>query len=169
MDAYCTKCPPHSFSHQEEASECSCEKGFYRADMDPRSMACTRPPSASENPISTLNDTSVTLEWSPPRDSGGRGDVTYSVHCRKCAGDVPKVLITDLLSNTNYTFSIEAVNGVSDLSPTPKQQVTVNITTGQTGRLRLCSMAIFKCCLVYICVALCLVAPPTAKSDWFKI
>uniref|UniRef100_A0A8C1JMU3 receptor protein-tyrosine kinase n=1 Tax=Cyprinus carpio TaxID=7962 RepID=A0A8C1JMU3_CYPCA len=41
MDAYCTKCPPHSFSHQEKASECSCEKGFYRADMDPRSMACT--------------------------------------------------------------------------------------------------------------------------------
>ncbi|XP_077077905.1 ephrin type-A receptor 3-like isoform X1 [Siphateles boraxobius] len=153
MDAYCTKCPPHSFSHQEEASECSCEKGFYRADMDPRSMSCTRPPSSPENPISTLNDTSVTLEWSPPRDSGGRGDVTYSVHCRKCAGDgktcspcsnnvhykprqfglsIPKVLITDLLSNTNYTFSIEAVNGVSDLSPTPKQQVTVNITTGQT-------------------------------------
>ncbi|KAL1280764.1 hypothetical protein QQF64_015364, partial [Cirrhinus molitorella] len=153
MDAYCTKCPPHSFSHQEKASECSCEKGFYRADMDPRSMACTRPPSAAENPISTLNDTSVTLEWSPPRDSGGRGDVTYNVHCRKCANDgktcspcsnsvhfiprqfglsIPKVLITDLLSNTNYTFSVEAVNGVSDLSPTPKQEVTVNITTGQT-------------------------------------
>jgi len=51
-------------------------------------------------------------------------------------------LITDLLSNTNYTFSIEAVNGVSDLSPTPKQEVTVNITTGQTGRLSLCSMII---------------------------
>ncbi|XP_016112584.1 ephrin type-A receptor 3-like [Sinocyclocheilus grahami] len=153
MDAYCTKCPPNSFSHQEKASECSCEKGFYRADMDPRSMACTQPPSAAENPISTLNDTSVTLEWSPPRDSGGRGDVTYNVHCRKCANDgktcspcsnsvhfvprqfglsIPKVLITDLLSNTNYTFSIEAVNGVSDLSPTPKQQVTVNITTSQT-------------------------------------
>uniref|UniRef100_A0A8C1Z6H8 receptor protein-tyrosine kinase n=1 Tax=Cyprinus carpio TaxID=7962 RepID=A0A8C1Z6H8_CYPCA len=153
MDAYCTKCPPHSFSHQEKASECSCEKGFYRADMDPRSMACTRPPSAAENPISTLNDTSVTLEWSPSRDSGGRGDVTYNIHCRKCANDgktcspcsnsvhfvprqfglsIPKVLITDLLSNTNYTFSIEAVNGVSDLSPNPKQQVTVNITTSQT-------------------------------------
>ncbi|KAL0201226.1 hypothetical protein M9458_004413, partial [Cirrhinus mrigala] len=86
--------------------------------------------------------------------SGGRGDVTYNVHCKKCANDgktcspcsnsvhfvprqfglsIPKVLITDLLSNTNYTFSIEAVNGVSDLSPTPKQEVTVNITTGQTG------------------------------------
>ncbi|KAI4883767.1 hypothetical protein NFI96_004016 [Prochilodus magdalenae] len=116
-------------------------------------MNLQRPPSAPENPISTLNDTSVTLEWSPPRDNGGRGDVTYNIHCRKCPGDsrkcgpcgsgihfVPrqfglsmaKVLVSDLLSNTNYTFIIEAVNGVSDLSPSPKQQVTVNITTGQT-------------------------------------
>lgn len=40
-DAYCTKCPPHSYSQQEKASECTCEKGYYRADMDLRSMACT--------------------------------------------------------------------------------------------------------------------------------
>ncbi|XP_030631787.1 ephrin type-A receptor 4b [Chanos chanos] len=153
MDAYCSKCPPHSYSHQEKASECSCDKGYYRADMDPRSMACTRPPSAPENPISTLNETSVTLEWSPPRDTGGRGDVAYNVHCKKCSGEgrecspcgsgvhfiprqfglsLAKVQVTDLLSNTNYTFSIEAVNGVSDLSPNPKQLVVVNITTGQT-------------------------------------
>ncbi|KAI7809919.1 putative ephrin type-A receptor 3-like [Triplophysa rosa] len=127
---------------------CVCKSGF-----EENKDHCQRPPSAPENPISILNDTSVTLEWSPPRDSGGRGDVIYSVHCRKCAGDgktctpcstsvhfvprqfglsIPKVLITDLLSNTNYSFSIEAVNGVSDLSPTPKQQVIVNITTSQT-------------------------------------
>ncbi|KAI4883768.1 hypothetical protein NFI96_004017 [Prochilodus magdalenae] len=41
MDGYCSKCPPHSYSHQERASECACEKGYYRADMDPRSMPCT--------------------------------------------------------------------------------------------------------------------------------
>lgn len=41
-DAYCTKCPPHSSSPQEQAVECTCEKGFYRAETDPRSMACTR-------------------------------------------------------------------------------------------------------------------------------
>lgn len=41
-DAYCTKCPPHSSSPQEQATECICEKGFYRAENDPRSMACTR-------------------------------------------------------------------------------------------------------------------------------
>ncbi|MBN3298487.1 EPHA3 protein, partial [Amia calva] len=152
-DAYCMKCPPNSYSHQERALECTCERGYYRAEMDPRSMACTMPPSAPENPISTINETSVTLEWSPPRESGGRGDITYSIHCRKCSADsrkcspcgsglhfVPrqfglsyaKVLVTDLLPHTNYTFDIEAVNGVSDLSPSPKQYISVNITTSQT-------------------------------------
>ncbi|GAA6101237.1 ephrin type-A receptor 4b isoform X1 [Tachysurus ichikawai] len=153
-DAYCTKCPPHSYSQQEKASECTCEKGYYRADMDLRSMACTRPPSAPENGISTLNDTSVALEWRPPRESGGRGDLAYNVHCRKCAPDgrkcgpcgggvhftprqfgldTTKVFVSGLLPNTDYAFSIEAINGVSDLSPSPKQQLTINITTGQTG------------------------------------
>ncbi|MGH0130535.1 UNVERIFIED_CONTAM: hypothetical protein FKN15_026417 [Acipenser sinensis] len=114
----------------------------------------TGPPTAPENPISTINETTVTLEWSPPHESGGRGDVSYSVHCRKCSSDgrkcspcssglhfVPrqfglsytKVLITDLLPHTNYTFDIEAVNGVSDLSSSPKQCISVNITTSQAG------------------------------------
>ncbi|KAJ8384306.1 hypothetical protein AAFF_G00206630 [Aldrovandia affinis] len=153
MDAYCTKCPPHSYSLQDKASECTCEKGYYRAELDPRSMACTKPPSAPENLISTINETSVALEWGPPRDSGGRGDVTYNIHCRKCSGDgrkcgpcgsglhfsprqfglaLAKVQATDLLPHTNYTFSIEALNGVSDLSPSPRQLTSVNITTSQT-------------------------------------
>ncbi|KAK3541041.1 hypothetical protein QTP86_012351 [Hemibagrus guttatus] len=157
MDAYCMKCPPHSYSHQDKASECICERGYYRAETDPRSMACTRPPSAPGNPISTVNETAVNLEWSPPRDTGGRGDVTYSVHCRKCSGSAgemvekcvpcgssahfsprqfglahPRVQVSELQPRTNYTFSIEAVNGVSDLSPSPRHLVNINITTSQT-------------------------------------
>uniref|UniRef100_A0A8C1WYB3 receptor protein-tyrosine kinase n=1 Tax=Cyprinus carpio TaxID=7962 RepID=A0A8C1WYB3_CYPCA len=159
MDAYCVKCPPHSYSHQDKASECVCERGFYRAQSDPRSMACTRPPSAPGNPISMVNETAVTLEWSPPRESGGRGDVTYSVHCRKCSAEAgaagdgekcvpcgsgphfnprqfglmhPRVLVTELQPHTNYTFNIEALNGVSDLSPSPRHLVSVNVTTSQT-------------------------------------
>ncbi|XP_074507038.1 ephrin type-A receptor 3-like isoform X1 [Sebastes fasciatus] len=152
-DAYCTKCPPHSSSPQEQAFECVCEKGFYRAEGDPRSMACTRPPSAPENPISTVNETCVTLEWSPPRETGGRGDITYSLHCRKCSGDgrkctpcgssihfVPRqfgllsatVLVTDLQPDSNYSFTVESQNGVSDLSPTPRGTVVINVTTSQT-------------------------------------
>ncbi|XP_076147456.1 ephrin type-A receptor 3 isoform X1 [Alosa pseudoharengus] len=155
MDAYCVKCPPHSYSHQDKASECVCERGFYRAETDPRSMACTRPPSAPGTPISTANETAVTLEWSPPRDSGGRGDVTYSVHCRRCSSEsgaerctpcggsarfnprqfglaLPRVLVTELLPRTTYSFSVEALNGVSHLSPSPRTLATVNVTTSQT-------------------------------------
>ncbi|XP_076868331.1 ephrin type-A receptor 3 [Brachyhypopomus gauderio] len=159
MDAYCVKCPPHSSSQQTQASECVCERGFYRAETDPGSMACTRPPSAPGNPTSMVNETAVTLEWSPPRDTGGRGDVTYSIHCKKCLGTsrsggpgercVPcgsgprfsprqlgltqtRVLVTDLQPRTNYTFSIEAQNGVSDLSPGPRHLVSINVTTSQT-------------------------------------
>lgn len=152
-DAYCTKCPPYSSSPQEQAVECACEKGFHRAESDPRSMACTRPPSAPENPISTVNETCVTLEWSPPRDTGGRGDITYSLHCRKCTGDgrkctpcggsvhfIPRqfgllstaVLVTDLQPDSNYSFTVESQNGVSDLSPTPRGTVVINVTTSQT-------------------------------------
>ncbi|XP_067108462.1 ephrin type-A receptor 4b isoform X2 [Osmerus mordax] len=152
-DAYCSKCPPHSSSHQEKASECVCEPGFYLAESDPRSMACTRPPSAPRNPISSVNETCVTLEWSPPSDTGGRGDVTYNLFCRKCSGDgrkcvpcgsavhfVPRqfgvavaaVLVTDLQPHSNYSFTVESQNGVSDLSPSPRGEVTVNVTTSQT-------------------------------------
>uniref|UniRef100_A0A3B3ZGU9 receptor protein-tyrosine kinase n=1 Tax=Periophthalmus magnuspinnatus TaxID=409849 RepID=A0A3B3ZGU9_9GOBI len=152
-DAYCTKCPPHSSSPQEQATECMCERGYHRAETDPRSMSCTRPPSTPENPISTVNETCVTLEWSAPRDTGGRGDITYSLHCRKCSGDgkkcspcgssvhfIPRqfglsstnVLVTDLQPDSNYSFTVESQNGVSDLSPTPRGTVVINITTSQT-------------------------------------
>ncbi|GCC23622.1 hypothetical protein chiPu_0002020 [Chiloscyllium punctatum] len=152
MDAYCMKCPPHSYSYQESSSQCACEKNYYRAETDPKAMPCTRPPTAPENPISTTNETSIILEWSPPRDSGGRNDITYNVHCKKCVGDsrrcsvcgsglhfIPrqfgltytKVLVTNLLPHTNYTFNIEALNGVSELSPRPKQYVSINVTTSQ--------------------------------------
>lgn len=122
-------------------------------------MFTSGPPSAPDNPISTVNETAVTLEWSPPQDIGGRGDVTYSVHCKKCSGAAreagercvpcggsahfnprqfglqhPRVQITELQPRTNYTFSIEAANGVSELSPSPRPGVTVNITTSQTGQ-----------------------------------
>ncbi|KAM3931752.1 ephrin type-A receptor 3-like isoform 2-T2 [Leptodactylus fuscus] len=151
-DALCTPCPAHSFTLQNSSAECTCERGFYRAETDPKAAACSRPPSAPHNPISTVNETSVIMEWSPPEDSGGRKDVTYNIHCRRCLLEGqkcspcgsgihyiprqfglshPRVLITDLLPYTNYTFDIEALNGVSELSSGPKKFISVNITTSQ--------------------------------------
>lgn len=121
------------------------------------------PPSAPVNLISSVNGTSVTLEWAPPVDPGGRNDITYNAVCRRCpwalghcevcgSGTrfVPQqtslmqasLLVANLLAHMNYSFWIEAVNGVSDLSPEPRQAAVVNITTNQAGR-RSCSVPRF--------------------------
>lgn len=43
------------------------------------------------------------------------------------------VTVVDLLAHTNYTFEIDAVNGVSDLSTLSRQFAAVSITTNQAG------------------------------------
>lgn len=47
-DIGCSKCPPHSHSLRDGANVCDCHSGFFRADADPPSMACTRKNSASD-------------------------------------------------------------------------------------------------------------------------
>ncbi|XP_073093624.1 ephrin type-A receptor 5 isoform X6 [Manis javanica] len=80
----CSKCPPHSYTHEEASTSCVCEKDYFRRESDPPTMACTRPPSAPRNAISNVNETSVFLEWIPPADTGGRKDVSYYIACKKC-------------------------------------------------------------------------------------
>ncbi|ETE64980.1 Ephrin type-A receptor 4-B, partial [Ophiophagus hannah] len=150
-DVACAKCPPHSFSIWEGSTSCTCDPGFFRAENDAASMPCTRPPSAPENLISNVNETSVNLEWSSPQNKGGREDVSYNVVCKRCgASDLnrcrscgsgvhfspqqnglksTRVSITDLLAHTNYTFEIWAVNGVSKKNPSQDQAVSVTEIT----------------------------------------
>ncbi|KAK5607892.1 hypothetical protein CRENBAI_009362, partial [Crenichthys baileyi] len=64
------------------------------------------PPSAPQNLVYNINQTTVNLEWSPPADTGGRNDVTYGDIPRRCAGTREEC--------------VEAVNGVSDLSRTQR-------------------------------------------------
>ncbi|KAG2462695.1 EPHB1 protein, partial [Polypterus senegalus] len=111
-------------------------------------------PSGPRNVISIVNETSVILEWHPPRESGGRDDIMYNIICKKCSADrkscsrcddnvefVPRqlgltetrVFISSLWAHTFYTFEIQAVNGVSSKSPYPPQHVSVNITTNQAA------------------------------------
>lgn len=45
------------------------------------------PPSAPVNVISSVNGTSVNLEWDRPLDTGGRSDLQYSVSCQRCSGE----------------------------------------------------------------------------------
>ncbi|XP_044308173.1 ephrin type-A receptor 8, partial [Varanus komodoensis] len=112
------------------------------------------PPSAPVNLLSTVNGTSVSLEWAPPLDRGGRTDITYNVICQRCVWGsgqceacgagirfVPQqtnlvqgsLAIANLLAHTNYSFWVEAINGVSELSPEPPKFAAVNITTNQAA------------------------------------
>lgn len=115
----------------------------------------TGPPSAPQNLVYNINQTTVSLEWSPPADTGGRNDVSYRVICRRCSWEPEEcvpcgpnvgyspaqsglvdtyVTIMDLLAHANYTFEVEAVNGVSDLSRTQRLFAAVSIATGQAGK-----------------------------------
>ncbi|XP_078532370.1 ephrin type-A receptor 5 isoform X2 [Lissotriton helveticus] len=150
----CSKCPPHSYTHQEGSVTCLCEESYFRRESDPPSMACTRPPTAPRNAISNINETSVFLEWIPPADTGGRKDVAYNIVCKMCTAHSSQceecgshvrylpmqsslkntsVMVVDLLAHTNYTFEIEAENGVSELSPGGRQFVSLNVTTNQAA------------------------------------
>ncbi|XP_051265835.1 ephrin type-A receptor 7 isoform X5 [Dicentrarchus labrax] len=154
QDLQCSRCPAHSFNDREGSWRCDCEDGYYRALSDPPSVACTRPPSAPQNIVYNINQTTVNLEWGPPADTGGRNDVTYRVICRRCSWEPEEcvpcgpnvgyspaqsglvdtyVTIVDLLAHANYTFEVEAVNGVSDLSRTQRLFAAVSIATGQAA------------------------------------
>ncbi|XP_026786295.1 ephrin type-B receptor 3 isoform X1 [Pangasianodon hypophthalmus] len=150
----CIPCPPNSRSISAASSICSCRNGFYRADSDTPDTACTTVPSAPRNVISNVNETSLVLEWSEPKDLGGRDDLLYNVICKKCVtergactrcddnvdvsprhlGLVERhVAIRNLQAHTQYSFEIQAVNGVSNKSPHPPQYTSVNITTNQAA------------------------------------
>uniref|UniRef100_A0A8C9ZGW4 receptor protein-tyrosine kinase n=1 Tax=Sander lucioperca TaxID=283035 RepID=A0A8C9ZGW4_SANLU len=162
-DAGCSKCPPHSHSLRDGATVCDCHSGFFRADSDPPSMACTQPPSGPQQLISVVNETSVVLEWAPPRRLGGRSDTSYSLECLicqtgshsqtgskallclPCGSDVlfspdqtglksTRVVVSELRAHTHYTFIVHARNGVSQASGAgAAQSVSVTVTTNQAA------------------------------------
>ncbi|XP_037832560.1 ephrin type-B receptor 4b isoform X2 [Kryptolebias marmoratus] len=154
----CSPCPANSNTRIPGSSYCPCLPGFDRADSDPPHAACTRPPSAPRLPVSQLNDTTVTLEWSEPLERGGRGDLTYRVLCSDCGpartsqGLVSscspcddsilyrpmqrsltqrRVFIWGLRPQTKYTFTIQSLNGVSAVSQSEPASVRLNVTTSR--------------------------------------
>ncbi|MGH0144545.1 UNVERIFIED_CONTAM: hypothetical protein FKN15_040567 [Acipenser sinensis] len=156
-DGLCSPCPPNSRTSSGSATVCTCRNGYFRADSDLAEMACSTVPSSPRNVISNVNETSLVLEWSEPRDSGGRDDLLYNVICKKCSVErglctrcddnvaisprhlgltEKRVYVTNLQAHTQYSFEIQAVNGVSSKSSYTPQFSAVNITTNQ---------AVFSC------------------------
>ncbi|XP_019109515.1 ephrin type-B receptor 3b isoform X5 [Larimichthys crocea] len=153
-DGLCQPCPANSRASSGASSVCSCRNGYYRSDTDSPDSACTTVPSAPRSVISIVNETSLVLEWSDPRDLGGREDIFYNVICKKCLPErgmcsrcddnvdisprhlglmQRRVAVRNLQAHTQYSFEIQAVNGVSNKSPYTPQFSTVNITTNQAA------------------------------------
>ncbi|XP_041638942.1 ephrin type-A receptor 2a [Cheilinus undulatus] len=143
----CQICPDNTKPSAAGATECLCEDGFFRSPSDPPTSACSAPPSAPHGLSSTTLSAEgrLQLSWSPPLVTGGRSDLTYSVVCEHCDGAscVPcgekirfepgptdlqdtTVVVSELDSHLNYTFTVEAHSGVSQFGT---ERATASITT----------------------------------------
>uniref|UniRef100_F7AP69 Ephrin type-A receptor 10 n=1 Tax=Ornithorhynchus anatinus TaxID=9258 RepID=F7AP69_ORNAN len=155
----CSPCPEHSFTPTNASTLCTCQEGYTRSAVDPPTAACTRPPSAPRDLSYRLKQTSLLLHWSPPADSGGRSDVTYTLLCRRCprgsgpgsgggggrcepcgpgVGFVPQqtglveqtATLLNLLPRTTYTVRVAALNGVSGPRAADQRYAEVTVSTG---------------------------------------
>lgn len=102
-----------------------------------------------------MNDSTLSLGWNEPLESGGRTDLSYSVRCTVCrAAGTPclscgdsvsyrpaqhglverRVEVWGLLPQATYIFTIQALNGVSQLSGKEAASESVNITTTHDGK-----------------------------------
>ncbi|XP_064201644.1 ephrin type-A receptor 7 [Anguilla rostrata] len=154
----CFPCPAHSTAEDEGSVQCVCDQDHFRTPLDSPSAPCTRPPSPPRDLVYTLKQSTLILEWAPPADTGGRGDLSYSVGCSRCVGPprapqrqcepcgaslgfVPQqsgltertVTVVNLLPHSNYTFTVEALNGVSELLPAKSFYSQVNVSTAVRG------------------------------------
>ncbi|XP_037131148.1 ephrin type-A receptor 2 [Syngnathus acus] len=146
----CQPCPANTQGSGSGALFCSCVDGFFRAPSDPPTGPCSGLPSAPKDLMATTTQLSagkLLLSWSPPDDSGGRTDLTYSVECQRCEGATcqpcgdkihydpsssgltdTKVSVSELDAHLNYTFIVEAHSGVSMLA-SPATPSTSALTT----------------------------------------
>uniref|UniRef100_A0A8C9X0C9 receptor protein-tyrosine kinase n=1 Tax=Sander lucioperca TaxID=283035 RepID=A0A8C9X0C9_SANLU len=131
----CELCPANTQRLSSGVLFCPCMDGFYRAPTDPSTGPCSGLPSAPRDLVATTTQLSagkLLLTWSPPEDTGGRIDITYSIECQRCEGIVcqpcgekiryepastgltdTKVSVSELDAHLNYTFIVEAHSGVS--------------------------------------------------------
>lgn len=112
------------------------------------------PPSAPHGVTAIGLGAKVQLRWSPPRNTGGRKDVTYTITCEQCRPETGEcrpcdssirysepphgltgtsVTVSDLEPYMNYTFTVEARNGVSSFSNS-RNYGTASISVNQTGK-----------------------------------
>ncbi|KAG8515866.1 Ephrin type-B receptor 6 [Galemys pyrenaicus] len=155
----CSPCPARSHAPDPAAPICPCLEGFYRASSDPPEAPCTGPPSAPRELWFEVQGSALMLHWRLPQELGGRGDLLFNVvckecgarqepggggTCRRCRDEVhfdprqrglteSRVLVGGLRAHVPYILEVQAVNGVSELSPNPPQAAAINVSTSHEG------------------------------------
>lgn len=155
-NAACSPCPARSHAPDPAAPVCPCLSGFYRASSDPPEAPCTGPPSAPRELWFEVQGSALMLHWRLPQELGGRGDLLFNVVCKECGGHQEpssgtaacrrcrdevhfdprqrgltesRVLVGGLRAHVPYILEVQAVNGVSELSPDPPQAAAINVST----------------------------------------
>ncbi|XP_060931283.1 ephrin type-A receptor 2 isoform X2 [Limanda limanda] len=158
----CEQCPTNTQRLDSGALFCPCKDGFYRAPTDPPTGPCSGLPSAPRDLVATTTQLSagkLLLSWTPPEDTGGRTDVTYSVECQRCEGVVcqpcgekiryeptsvgltdTKVSVSELDAHLNYTFTVEAHSGVTLAASKPPSTSALTTFLHYTDPPKLTSM-----------------------------
>ncbi|XP_055512040.1 LOW QUALITY PROTEIN: ephrin type-A receptor 7 [Leucoraja erinacea] len=157
QESECSWCPEHSYTEEAASIQCYCKADHYKLLSDPAPAPCTKPPSAPRALGYSTRQSALHLAWNPPQDSGGRADITYNIQCSVCAaplqacrpcdghvGFLPQrlglaetsVTVVNLAPYVNYTFRVEAVNGVSGLSHSPRRYVEITLIISQGGNMQ---------------------------------
>lgn len=106
-----------------------------------------------------MQGSALMLHWRLPRELGGRGDLLFNVVCKECGGrpetvgggpchrcrdevhfdprqrglTESRVLVGGLRAHIPYILEVQAVNGVSELSPDAPQAAAINVSTSHEG------------------------------------
>lgn len=122
-------------------------------------LASPGPPSAPQELWFEVQGSALMLHWRLPQELGGRGDLLFNVVCRECGGrqepggggacrrcpdevhfdprqrglTESRVLVGGLRAHVPYILEVQAVNGVSELSPDPPQAAAINVSTSHAG------------------------------------
>ncbi|NWT55859.1 EPHB5 protein, partial [Erythrocercus mccallii] len=153
-DDPCHLCPAHSHAPLPGSQECVCQNRYYRSASDNSDAPCTGIPSAPRDLSYEIIGSNVLLTWRLPKDLGGRKDIFFNVICKVCpagsagpcvrCGDSvqfeprqvglteSRVQVSNLLARVHYTFEIQAVNLVTELSSEAPHFATINVSTSQS-------------------------------------
>lgn len=129
-------------------------------------------PSAPRDLSYEIVGSNVLLTWRLPKDLGGRKDVFFNVICKVCpAGSSgpcvrcrdsvqfeprqvglteSRVQVSNLLARVQYTFEIQAVNLVTELSSEAPHYATINVSTSQSGEDKISTSVSYLICFYFL-------------------